>query len=650
MNIKDIAVAAGVSTSTVSKIINRKDAGISEKTRLRVLKVIEDSNYIPYAGVREKLFAQNNLIALLIPSLSEPFYSSFADYAQYYARLQGFPLTIQSSSGTADETMILNMLSEVYFSGLLIFPHNEESIDYLCSEECNIGNAVLLDTHYSNSTFPAFTRDFSAAAELGTSYLLKHEHRRIAFIISSDTHPKIRDKMIASYKSAFTSAGLPYDEQLVVFGGNELNYSLTAIIDSGIDAIICSNSTLTGEAYRIINHKHYQIPDDISVLCLEDSYLLEQLSPAVTAVKSDVEELAKLAVDSIILKMTGHSVPPTTTSLPVYLVRRDSVLRRVNTEKKIVVAGGINMYVTVSMPKIPKIGETAIASSQSNSLGGRGANIALGVNHFGADAFMIGKLGNDLYGKQLFEWLVNKQVDVKGVSFSQDSFSGTAFINVQDDGQTIGIVNPGANTAVTPQYIDENRELFENARLCIIHMGIHIRAVERIIQICKEHGIKVILKPSSAQPLPSELLDHLFLLILNQDEAGHLSPCFSDTEAQAKDFLSRGAENVIITLGERGALYSSAGVTKKYPAADYPAIDPVGAGDVFISCLAVQLLKDYDWDKAIRLAIIAASYSVTKQGIVDNLIDPDLLEDLYHGNYSLRALMKKDPSEEHADL
>ncbi len=85
-------------------------------------------------------------------------------------------------------------------------------------------------------------------------------------------------------------------------------------------------------------------------------------------------------------------------------------------------------------------------------------------------------------------------------------------------------------------------------------------------------------------------------------------------------------------------------------AADYPAIDPVGAGDVFISCLAVQLLKDYDWDKAIRLAIIAASYSFTKQGIVGNLIDPDLLEDLYHGNYSLRALMKKYLSEEHADL
>ena len=107
---------------------------------------------------------------------------------------------------------------------------------------------------------------------------------------------------------------------------------------------------------------------------------------------------------------------------------------------------------------------------------------------------------------------------------------------------------------------------------------------------------------------------------------------------------------MIITLGERGALYSSAGVTKKYPAADYPAIDPVGAGDVFISCLAVQLLKDYDWDKAIRLAIIAASYSVTKQGIVDNLIDPDLLEDLYHGNYSLRALIKKDPSGENSNL
>ena len=67
MTIKDIAHAAGVSPSTVSKVINQKDATINAETRRRVLQVIEDNNYIPYAGVRGRLLARNNQIALVIP-------------------------------------------------------------------------------------------------------------------------------------------------------------------------------------------------------------------------------------------------------------------------------------------------------------------------------------------------------------------------------------------------------------------------------------------------------------------------------------------------------------------------------------------------------------------------------------------------------
>ena len=112
MTIKDIAKAAGVSPSTVSLVINQKDARISEETRQRVLQVIEQSNYIPYAGVRGRLLSQNNQIALVIPSLKDPFLSDFADRVQNLARSQGFALTVQSSSGRSEnEKTIFSELS-----------------------------------------------------------------------------------------------------------------------------------------------------------------------------------------------------------------------------------------------------------------------------------------------------------------------------------------------------------------------------------------------------------------------------------------------------------------------------------------------------------------------------------------------------------
>ena len=78
-----------------------------------------------------------------------------------------------------------------------------------------------------------------------------------------------------------------------------------------------------------------------------------------------------------------------------------------------------------------------------------------------------------------------------------------------------------------------------------------------------------------------------------------------------------------------------------YPAMDFPCVDATGASDIFISCLAAQLSKESDMDTAIKLATIAASYSVSKEGVQNAIIGSDLLLDLYNGNYSLSATTKE---------
>ena len=641
MTIKDIAKAAGVSPSTVSLVINQKDARISEETRQRVLQVIEQSNYIPYAGVRGRLLSQNNQIALVMPSLKDTFLSDFADRVQNLARSQGFALTVQSSSGRSEnEKAIFSELSEAYIAGLLAFPCDPESVSFLCSDDCNIGSVVLLDSAYANLPFPQLSRDFAAAAEAGTAYLLKNNHRRIALVLKSDTSSDTREKVIAGYKAGLASYRAAYDEQLLVMAGDELGYQLGSLIDAGIDAVVCQDSASAGETYRILSQKQYKIPDDISVICLEDSPLMEQLSPAVTSVKTDVNELARLAVETLISQINGNQAPAFATNLPVQLIRRESVKRHAKPKHKIVIVGSINMDVTLNVTRLPHSGETVLASGQSSWPGGKGANQAIGVSRFGADAFMVGRLGNDLYGKQLFERLTREQVNMQGVSFSQDQLSGTAFINVQSDGQNTIVVNPGANASVTPEYIEHNRSIFEESQYCLVQMEIPLETVEAIVRLCKELNVKVILKPSPAQALSEEILDGLFLLIPNQEEADILAPN-GTPEGQAKAFLNKGVENVIITLADKGCLYAAKNEVTAYPAVDFPSVDATGASDIFISCLAAQLSKGNDMDTAIKLATIAASYSVSKEGVQNAIISPDLLEDLYKGDYSLSVTPKE---------
>lgn len=641
MTIKDIAKAAGVSPSTVSLVINQKDARISEETRQRVLQVIEQSNYIPYAGVRGRLLSQNNQIALVMPSLKDTFLSDFADRVQNLARSQGFALTVQSSSGRSEnEKTIFTELSEAYIAGLLVFPCDPESVSFLCSDDCNIGSVVLLDSAYANLPFPQLSRDFAAASEAGTAYLLKNNHRRIALVLQSITSSDTRDRIISGYKTGLSSYRAPFDDQLLVLTGDEFGYQLGNLIDAGIDAVVCQDSASAGETYRILSQKQYKIPDDISVICLEDSPLMEQLYPAVTSVKTDVNELARLAVETLISQINGNQAPAFATSLPVQLIRRESVKRHAKPKHKIVIVGSINMDVTLNVTRLPHSGETVLASGQSSWPGGKGANQAIGVSRFGADAFMVGRLGNDLYGKQLFERLTREQVNMQGVSFSQDQLSGTAFINVQSDGQNTIVVNPGANASVTPEYIENNRSIFAEAQYCLVQMEIPLETVKAIVRLCKELKVKVILKPSPAQELSAELLDGLFLLIPNQEEADILVPNLAP-EGQAKAFLNQGVENVIITLADKGCLFATKNELSAYPAVDFPSVDATGASDIFISCLAAQLSKGNDMDTSIKLATIAASYSVSKEGVQNAIISPDLLDDLFSGDYSLSAITKE---------
>ena len=228
------------------------------------------------------------------------------------------------------------------------------------------------------------------------------------------------------------------------------------------------------------------------------------------------------------------------------------------------------------------------------------------------------------------------------VSFSKDQLSGTAFINVQSDGQNTIVVNPGANASVTPEYAEENKQIFSDAQYCLIQMEIPLVTIETIVRICREQNVRAILKPSPVQPLPPAILEGLYMLVPNQEELEELIPGRFTHEEKARFLLEQGVDNVIVTLAEKGCIYVCKEGCREYPAPEFPSIDSTGASDIFISCLAAQLSKGLDIDTAIRLATIAASYSVSREGVQNAIINPDLLFDIFNGNSSLSVNPRKD--------
>lgn len=154
--------------------------------------------------------------------------------------------------------------------------------------------------------------------------------------------------------------------------------------------------------------------------------------------------------------------------------------------KKIVVVGSINMDVVIRVPHIPVVGETILATGQSLYGGGKGANQAIEVARLGGNVYMIGRLGDDIYGKKLKEALTESGVNVEGVKFDTGVPTGTAYIYVSDKADNNIVVNPGANSKVDKNQIKRYESLLEDAEYCIIQMEIPIDTVEYVIDLCKK--------------------------------------------------------------------------------------------------------------------------------------------------------------------
>lgn len=294
----------------------------------------------------------------------------------------------------------------------------------------------------------------------------------------------------------------------------------------------------------------------------------------------------------------------------------------------IVVVGSLNMDMVVNVPHIPAVGETLLATDIHHYAGGKGANQAVAAARLGAKVSMIGRVGKDKNGELLLKNLRDNNIDVSGMEIDED-MSGTAFINVDPLGDNNIVVYPGANNKITIDQIERHRSIIENSKICILQLEIPYNVVKYVVDLCYEKGVKVIFNPAPAlEGIEDELIKKTYILVPNETElammSGKIEFIMDNIEDLSRKVYSRGCENLIVTLGNKGSLYVKDGCLKYFESKKVKAVDTTAAGDSFVGGLAVGLVEGKSIEESIKFATFVSALAVTKNGAQDSL--PNRLE------------------------
>jgi ribokinase len=257
----------------------------------------------------------------------------------------------------------------------------------------------------------------------------------------------------------------------------------------------------------------------------------------------------------------------------------------------VLVIGSLNADLVVRAPHFPQPGETISGGDLQIIPGGKGANQAVAAARQGANVAMLGLVGKDSFGPFLLENLKSDSVDITNVH-SDDSATGTAIIVVDASGQNSIVLSAGANGKVTPKDIEA---LNIEAKVLLLQLEIPLETVIHATKWGKQKGMTVILNPAPARELPDELIANVDYILPNETELSLLTGFpvtdIASTEKAAQVLLARGAKNVIVTLGNKGALLVSGNQTTQVNAYKVDVVDTTAAGDAFIGGFAIKILE-----------------------------------------------------------
>jgi ribokinase len=290
---------------------------------------------------------------------------------------------------------------------------------------------------------------------------------------------------------------------------------------------------------------------------------------------------------------------------------------------RITVVGSYATGLTLRVKRLPSRGQTVLASGYRADYGGKGSNQAVGCARLGAHVDFVASIGKDDFGAMALCLYREEGIDTRYVQQTPSLPTGVGFILVDADGHNCIALDPGANESLSPSDVTASKAAFQGTAVILTQLEIPVEAAEAALALGRAEGSVTILNPAPVRPLPATMLRSVDVLTPNQTEAnvltGRRPDAASDPEAVAGDLIIAGARQVVMTLGERGALIVAGNSTQHVPAPQMPVVDTTGAGDAFNAGLATALACGETLGSAVEFAVVTGALAVTRAGVIPAL-------------------------------
>jgi ribokinase len=284
----------------------------------------------------------------------------------------------------------------------------------------------------------------------------------------------------------------------------------------------------------------------------------------------------------------------------------------------IVVVGIHTSSYVMRCNRLPTPGEYLIARRYGKSLdGGKASNQALAAARLGAVSYLVIRVGNDEEGRFAANYLSSSGVNVDYVTTSESLPTGIGIAFMDESGVPMGATELGANAELTEEHINLALPAFKKSKILLTQLEIPVDLALYACEMGKRNNLTVILNPAPADSLSASQLKNIDVLTPNEPEAKIIAGYAPDEDISMETlgrhlYKKTGIKHIVITLGERGALLVSEGMTSHVTCPAIKSVDTSGAGDCFNGALAFALGNGLSMEKAVEFGVRSASLSVTK--------------------------------------
>lgn len=296
VTIGDVARAAGVSITTVSRFINGQYKYMSQQTRERLLGVVEQLGYIPNSAAQSLKSGKSRLIGVIVTNIAHPYWSTVLSGVEEACRRLGYSAIFTSASEKPElESHYIKMLMNKQVDGLLLNPtgHNVEAISRLPALGCPV---VALDRTTPDLRCDLVAMDNVYGARLAVEHLLSLGHRRIGMVSWEPRNLSNRHERLQGYTEALARAGLPSRPEDVALSGTNWGDAIrqTMALFRRKDrptAVFAASSMLNLEVLEGLKRLGLRVPDDVSVVGYDDSPWDPLLHPPLTTVATPAHRM-----------------------------------------------------------------------------------------------------------------------------------------------------------------------------------------------------------------------------------------------------------------------------------------------------------------------------------------------------------------------